>query len=661
MMNYPRMMKNLRWNRILFIFCSFGVVMGIAIGISIGWIAKELPPVDVLTHYKPAIQTIVLDTDGKRIGKYYDERRLVLKREQIPQYVIETLLAAEDQEFYRHTGFDIPGILRAFWANLKSFSISQGGSTISQQVARLMFLTTERTFTRKIKEAILTVQIEKKFSKDEIITIYLNQNCFGHGAFGIEAAARSFFQKTTAELSIPESALLMSLLKNPTRFSPIKHPDKSIGSRNRVLARMVDSAFITEEEEKRYSSEQLNLNIDIQQGFIAPYFVEEIRQTLTRVLGSKQVTTGGLTVRSTLNRGHQEAANRAVQEGIKAFQERHSKAEDIQAALIAIRPGTGEITAMVGGSSFRKTKFNRSIQSKRQSGSAIKPFVYLAALQKGFTPSTILMDTPYEYIDPQTGKSWKPGNYDRKFRGPVTLRNCLEDSLNIPTVKLVDKIGLDMFLRTVSAAGIKSGLPPFRSSVLGTGEVTLLELTNAYATIASGGMRVEPRMITSVKNSEGKSIFKQERKIEEVFDAQSCYQLTEILEGAVKYGTCWRAKVLGIPVAAKTGTTDNYTNAWFIGYVNDLAVGVWVGFDLNVSMGHGETGSRAAGPIFVDFMRDVLMGQQIQQFDVPDGIINIPICHESGYIAGRNCPVVIKEPFKENQTPHLKCPIHPEY
>jgi len=654
-------MKLVNWNRIVLFFCCLGLFFGIVTGAAIGWIAKDLPPVDVLTRYKPEIQTIVLDSEDQRIGRFYDVRRLVLTREQIPELVIETILAAEDQDFYNHTGLDFSGIARAMLTNLKSGSISQGASTISQQVSRLMFLTNERTFSRKIKEAILTVQIETKFSKDEIITIYLNQSCFGRGAFGIEAAARTYFQKHASELTVSESALLMSLLRNPTYFSPVKHPERAIAGRNLVLARMETSNFISPEERKLFSEEPLKLNIDVQQGFIAPYFVEEIRKKLTGILGSDVLVAGGLKVRSTLVKRHQEAANRAIQAGLDAFRTRHPDAEDIQAALISIRPGTGEITSMVGGSSFRKTKFNRTVQAKRQSGSAIKPFVYLAALRNGFTPSTILMDTPYEYIDPQTKKSWKPGNYDNKFRGPVTLRRSLEKSLNVPTARLVEKIGLKTFLDTASSAGIESVLPPYHSTALGSGEVTLLELTNAFATIAAGGIRTQPRMINSVSDPDGRVVYQPERKVSEEFDMQSCYQLTKILEGTVQSGTCWRAKALGRPVAAKTGTTDDYTNAWFVGYLPDLAVGVWVGYDMNRSMGHGETGSRAAGPIFVDFLSACSAGDPSVEFTMPEGIVLRKVCHESGYLAGRNCPMIIDEAFKVEDAPRLKCPIHPEY
>jgi len=651
--------KKNSFKKYLILFSLTGLLAGLALGVTIGWIMRSLPPVELLLQYKPATQTVVLDDEGNLIGRYYQERRLVLKHDEIPEVVINSLLAAEDQHFFQHGGFDKYGIARAVMSNLKARTISEGGSTITQQVARLMFLTTERTFTRKIKEAILTFQIERRFSKDEIITIYLNQSCFGHGAFGIESAAQTFYSKSAKSLNVAESALLVSLLKNPSLFSPIKNPQQSRESRNRVLKRMFDLNYITEEERRIFSSSELNLDLDIQQGFIAPYFVEEIRRLLEKQIGKESLVQNGLTIRSTLNYKHQEAANLAIRNGLDAFIQRHPEsAETIQAALVSLRPDTGDVTAMVGGSSFKKTQFNRVIQAKRQPGSAIKPFLYLSALMKGFTPSSIILDTPYEYRDSQTGKIWRPGNYDQKFRGPVTLRQSLEQSLNVTTAKLAEKIGLETFLNTIKQAGIESPLPPYPSTALGAGEVTLMELVNGYGTIASGGIRVHPRMIYNVTDRNGRQIFEQPVKIHEVFDPISCYQLTRILEGAVEHGTGWRARALNRPVAAKTGTTNDYTNAWFIGYVPNLVVGVWIGFDVNQSMGNGETGSRAAGPIFTEFMQAAISHEDVLKFDCPSGAVQRKVCHSSGYLANEHCPIVIEEAFRPDNQPKKFCPTH---
>jgi penicillin-binding protein 1A len=641
------------------LFGTVGFLAGAGLGIFIAIMIRDLPPVALLTQYQPATQTIVLDQDGNSVGRYYDERRQVLKTDDIPQHVIQALLAAEDRKFYSHGGFDYLRILGAAWGNIKSRGISQGASTITQQVARMIFLTTERTFTRKIKEALVTLQIERQFSKDEIITIYLNQSGFGHGSYGIEAAARTYYNKSVQELTTSESALLVSLLKNPSKFSPINYPERSLKSRNRVIGRMHRCGFITNEEYKTFTGEPLNLNRDIQQGFIAPYFVEEIRRLLESEFGSESLKRDGLTVISTLNRRHQEIANQAIQNGLDAFAQRNPDSSDrIQAAIVSIRPGTGEITAMVGGSSFRKTQFNRAVQAQRQPGSAIKPVLYLDALLNGYNPSTVIMDTPYTYEDPITGRKWTPTNYDNRFRGPVTLRQSLENSLNIPTAKLLEKTGIESFLHTARLLGIESELPPYPSVVLGAGEVTLLELTNAYATIAAGGIKAQPRMIQEVKDTDGRVIYEQPLRVQDVLDPNICFQLTHILTGAVENGTGWRAKALNRPIAGKTGTTNDYTNAWFIGYVPDLVVGVWVGFDIASKMGQAETGSRTAGPIFTEFMIGALADEKITEFEVPKGITQRQICYDTGYLATSGCRNTLNESFIGDNFPKYYCSVH---
>ena len=659
LIDYSGGMKSGRTKYIIYCFSLIGIAFGIIIGIAVGIVMRDLPPVEQLTEYKPATQTTVFDKDGAIIGRYYEERRMVLARDDIPKRVVQALVAAEDRRFYTHSGFDLVGIGRAVLSNLKTRGISQGGSTLTQQVARLMFLTTERTFTRKLKEALLTLLIERKFSKDEIIAIYLNQSCFGHGAFGIEAAAHTFFNKSAKDLSISESALLVSLLKNPSFFSPIKHPERSLESRNRVIERMLNCGFISDEEYSLAIEEPIHLDPDIQQGFIAPYFVEEIRRLLETEFGANTVMRGGLTVLSTLNRKHQESANKAVQKGLAAYAQRNPEESDtIQAALVSIRPSTGEITSMVGGSSFQTTQFNRVVQAKRQPGSSIKPLLYLTALNQGYTPSTVIMDAPYEYKDPKTGRVWKPTNYDLKFRGPTTLRQSLENSLNVTTAKLIEKTTIPAFLDMAARLGIESSLPPYPSVSLGAGEVTLLELTNAYATVAAGGLRVQPRMIQQVTDRNGKVIFQQAPIIHEAVDPRPCFQLTQILMGVVQHGTGWRAKALNRPVAGKTGTTNDYTDAWFIGYIPDLVVGVWIGYDIHTKLGSGETGSKAAGPIFTDFMMDISAEEEILDFEVPEGINWKKVCYDTGYLAAPGCPKTILEAFNGDNLPKIVCPAH---
>jgi penicillin-binding protein 1A len=642
----------------LYLILIGGLVTGLVCGGVLGYWSRNLPPVESLEFYRPDIVTQIFDNKEQVIAEFFTERRIVLQRNEIPKLAIGAVLGAEDAEFYSHSGFDMLGIFRAVLKDIISLKKAQGGSTITQQLSRLLFLTNEKTFMRKIKEALLTVKIEQRYSKDEILMLYLNQSYFGQGAYGIESAARTYFDKSISELTCAQCALLACVLKNPAYFNPLTHPDRALESRNRVLRRMQDAGFISEKDYEQFLSEPLDVVDKADKAKIGPYFVEEIRKTVVDQLGNERVLTGGLKIAATLDRAQQMAAESAVGSGIQAFMERHKESEDIQAALVAIRPNTGEITAMVGGSDFSKTKFNRAVQAKRQSGSAIKPFIYYSALQNGFKPTDIIMDEPVVYKDPQTKREWAPLNYDRKFHGPTTLRTALEQSYNVVTVKLLDRVGVPKAMDIAHRAGIESELPPYLSFGLGSGEVSLLELTNAFATLSSEGLRCKPRYMLQITDERGTLLEKFPAKIEETLDKRYCYMITRLLEGSVERGTCWRAKSLNRPVAAKTGTTDQYTDAWFIGYTPSLAAGVWIGYDLKKTMGSGETGSQAAGPIFVRFMEQVFAGTPIEDFAMPEGCTEATVCQETGFLANSSCPNRITEVFIDGTAPRKQCPVH---
>ncbi len=643
---------------VLYLILGAGLFVGIVGGIVLGLWLKELPRVESLANYKPDVVTRIYAEDNQIIGEFYTERRIPLKRQEIPEAAIMAILAAEDAEFYSHSGFDLPGIMRAAIKNLKNLRNSQGASTITQQLARMLFLTNKKSYVRKIKEAILTIKIERYYSKDEIITLYLNLSYFGHGAYGIQSASLLFFNRPISELSLDQCTMLMGLLKNPASFSPLNHPDRALKSRDRILERMLYKKMIDVDQLTLLKARDLGLESQTEHGNLAPYFVEEVRKNLTASLGNERVLTGGLKVNTTLNPLHQQAANNAVESGLNAFRERHGDDVEIQVALIAIRPKTGEITAMIGGADFKVTQFNRAVQAERQSGSAIKPFVYLTAFINGIKPSDIVIDEKIEYVDPASKVIWKPRNYDRKFHGPVTLRYALEHSLNAATVKVLQKVGIDALLDTIRRAGVESELPPYLSVGLGSGEVTLMELTNAYATIAAEGIRVKPRLIRDIESIDGVLIESFPVDVEEVFSAEHCYQLTRVMQGVVQSGTCWRARRLNRPIAAKTGTTNDSTDAWFVGYTPSLAVGVWVGYDLKRTMGSGETGSRAAGPIFVDFFEQILNGTATENFIKPVDIENIMICAETGFLVTDQCPERTLEAFIKGSAPREPCPIH---
>ncbi len=643
---------------IVIVFTLMGAITGIGVGAVLSFWMHDLPRVESLIYYQPSAVTQVYDIRNELIGEFFIERRLLLKRHEIPSSIINALLAAEDAGFYHHTGFDIPGILRAVYKNLKTFEVSQGASTITQQVSRMLFLSNERTFSRKIREALLTIRLERNYSKDEIVTMYLNHAYFGLGSYGVEAAARSYFGISASDLTVSQSALLASLLKNPAHFSPVNHPQRALKTRNHVLTRMQEAGFLTSDQLERYKAEPLGIRSRPGKVNKASYFLEEVRKQLMEKYGYDGVYRAGMSVYTTLDLNQQEAAENAVESGLMDYRMRHNNPEaKVQSALIALSVGDGAVRAMVGGENFAESKFNRSMQARRQPGSSIKPLVFLTGLLDGFPPNHIIVDAPVVFRDKHTGKVWRPQNYSGKYYGPVTMRYSLEHSLNVPTVKLLDDVGIDAFLQTARSAGIHSELPPYLSVGIGSGEVTLLELSNAYSTVAAGGIYSEPYIIDKVYNSDMELIEEHQVQRKAVFDRESCSQLTSILQGAVLRGTCWRARKTGRPIAAKTGTTDNNTDAWFIGYTPNLVAGIWVGYDLKESLGDFETGSRTAGPIFTDFMKTALAGLPPVEFDIPDSLVEQEVCYESGKIASDRCPEPITEYLKPEQIIQEKIPL----
>ncbi len=634
------------------------LVFGAVVGLFFAALINDLPPVESLEFYKPDIVTYVYDADNTVISEWFTERRVILKRNEIPDKMVHAILSAEDADFYKHTGIDFSGILRAALIDIKSFRVAQGASTITQQLARLLFLTNERTFTRKLKEAILAVEIERHYSKDEILTLYMNQCYFGHGAYGVESAAQTFFDTSVSELTIPQCALLVSLLTNPYYNSPFRFPDKALHNRNKVLRRMYRNGYISAGELKTYLNSPLSVKKGRFKYNVGPYFIEYVRKQTARRIGDSALLKKGLKIYTTLNSREQKAAELAVHKGLEAYRARSENGDKIQGALVAIRPETGDIVAMVGGDDFSQSGFNRAVMAKRQCGSAIKPFVYLTAFQNGFRPNSILNDSPVVFEDPQTHKKWRPKNYDRKYHGPITLRVGLEHSYNVITARLIEHLDISRIIETAHKAGINSSLPPYPSVVLGSGEVSLLELTNAYATLAAYGIRATPRAIRRIEDRNGNVICEVKPDAHEVLDARYCFQITHLLTGAVQSGTAWRARRIGRPVAAKTGTTNDSRNAWFMGYTPSLAAGVWVGFDLPRSLGRHETGSRTAGPIFTDFMEQALTGTAPEDFTPPRGLVAAKICKTTGMLAGPDCPDVVDEYFINGTEPTTVCKLH---
>ena len=729
-------------------------------------VTQNLPQITSLQDYEPSIVTSVYAADGSLIAEFYLERRIVVPLEQIPRKVIEAFVSAEDSRFFEHEGIDYLGILRALWKNIKARGIVQGGSTITQQVTKSLLLSPERSFTRKLKEAILAYRIEKHLSKQEILFLYLNQIYLGHGAYGVEAAAQNYFGKNVQELNLAECATLAGLPQAPSRYSPYSHPERAKERQVYVLNRMVADGYITTNE----AAEALAYELDIKErkdwdvGSL-PYFSEHIRRYLEEKYGEEALYRQGLKVYTTVDVAFQKAGQKAIEKGLYELDKRqgyrgplkHLAPEEIesffkelqesggerqlekgavvkgvvisvfreektvsvrlngtlgslplanmewarkpdpeiaygtvkvsdptkvlkvgdvilarlveedsktkgwilaleqepevQGALLCMENSTGHVKAMVGGLDFKKSQFNRAIQSRRQPGSAFKPFTYAAALDKGYTPTTIIIDSPIIYTDDDMDFKWKPKNYKEKFYGPTLLRTALIFSRNVVTIKILRDIGIDYVIDYARRFGITSPLSRDLSLALGSSGVSLLELTNAYSVFAGMGELVSPIFITKVLDRHGNILEEHTTQKERVLEKDTAYIMTHLLQEVVKYGTGWRARSLKRPAAGKTGTTNKLQDAWFIGFTPEYVSGVWVGFDDDRTLGKFETGSRAASPIWVTFATEILKDKPVNVFSVPENVVFAKIDPKTGLLAKAEDENAVFEAFKEGTAP----------
>ena len=599
--------------------------------------ARDLPSLDALRLYRPKTVSFLYADDGRVIAEYARERRYVVPLERIPNHLILAFLAAEDANFYHHPGVDVSGMVRAFLKNWEAGRIVQGGSTITQQVTRTFLLSNEQTYERKIKEAILAYRMERHLSKEEILFLYLNQIYLGGGAYGVEAAARTFFAKNVENLSLAEAAMMAGLVKAPSRYNPLENLSLARRRQNYVLERMAAAGFVSAEEAARALKEDVSIQSDPNPA-AATGFAEQVRRQVVEKLGEDRLYEDGLRIYTTVNPDMQKAALAAVVRGLEELEARHPEADPdlanmspVQGALVCLDPVSGAVKAMVGGRDPGESDFNRAVQAKRQPGSAFKPFVYAAALAAGYTPADTILDEPVEYED--NGRVWSPQNYDRKFDGPTTLYEGLVRSRNVVTVRLLEKAGLDMVIRYAKAMGIRSHLGRNLSLALGTSEVSLLEMASAYGVIDNGGRCVAPRFITRIEDRDGRELIRFTPRSEVVLDEATAYILLDMMRGVVESGTGGRAAIDGRPLAGKTGTTSDLADAWFIGFSPKLVTGVWVGRDLRERLGDRETGGRAAAPIFKYFMESALAGKPAGEFVPPPGVIFANIDPETGQLA----------------------------
>lgn len=675
-------------------------VLGLFLLISLALIlilSTNLPPVEALRDWKPPVATVVYDAKDRPFGDVAVQRRYYVSLKDIPPHVRQAFISAEDKNFYRHPGVDPVAILRALLANIQHKEIRQGASTITQQVARNLFLTPDRSLRRKIREALLALKIEKHFTKDQILEMYLNYIYLGQGAYGVEAASRIYFGKSVKDLTIDEAAILAGLPKAPTRYNPFRNPERVKERRDYVLSRMHEDGYITEEEYRRLIEKPIKVRLE-NRYYGMDYFLDYVKDYLADKYG-EVILAGGYKVYTTVDKDLQEHARDVLKRGVmrvaqanripflpedpyetanrykeqkielkpgrvyigkvlsvngerlklelgeyefelerkslplekgdfvlvRLYQDRKSKevrAEllpDLQGALVSLDVKTGAIRAMVGGYSYLRSSYNRAVYAKRQPGSAIKPVIYLAALMKGYTQASLIDATPRSFYDPSTGKEWTPDNYEGAEYGQITLRTALAKSVNTATVNLLADIGFDLPIEIGRLLGIE--LKPYYSMALGSIEVTPLQLTSAFQTFANLGVRCEPYFIRKIVAPDGSVIEENSPKCEQVLPPQETRVLVDMLRAVVLEGTAVSASSLQRVVAGKTGTTNDYMDAWFVGFSPDIVAGVWVGFDTKRTMGKGMAGARVALPIWIDYMSVAGYMYPNNDFPIPQGVV----------------------------------------
>lgn len=656
----------------------------------------DLPNVHEVESYRPISNTFLYDDKGRIFASFARERRLIARYEDYPKVLYDAVLSIEDKDFEKHSGFEISRIISAAYRDLVSREAVQGASTLTMQLARNLFLSSERTYTRKLREFILALEIERHFTKSQIFTLYANQIYLGHGIYGFAAGAEFYFGKNVKDLTLEEAALLAALPKAPNNYSPIRNPQRAVWRRNLVINSMLAAGKITAAEATSTKEKPLSLDVKKDPNWLAPYFAEEIRQYLEKKYGDEQVYESGLRVYTTLNIDFQKAANRAVIDGLSAYEHRHgwrahlenvkdlgsdaehyslsewsrpiepgtylhavvasvdpsaavlrfgpykaairnndvawtnhsmsqllsvgdialvkvvsldtdhkariSLEEDsgVQGALLAIDNATGDVKAMVGGRDFNQSKFNRATQALRQVGSSFKPYVYTAAIDQGATPDDTIVDEPATFVT--SSGPYSPHNYDEKFEGVITLRHALAESRNIPAVRLAARLGMRSVIDYAHRFGINEHIPPYLPVALGAVELTLAEHTSAFSSFPNDGLRAIPRYVVKVTDFDGNVLEQNIPVVHDVVGERTARVMTHMLRDVVLHGTAIAANRLKVPVAGKTGTTNDFTDAWFVGFSPAISCGVWIGFDEKKSLGNKETGALAALPVWMAFM-----------------------------------------------------------
>jgi len=635
-LNHSTHNKRRRYRSFILIFLLLlaGAVCGVIVGVIIA-LTHDLPQIRKLESYQPSATTRICSFDGVILAELFAQKRDPVKLEAIPSYLKDALLATEDQRFYSHSGLDIKGIGRAIINDIRARRFVEGASTITQQLAKTLFLTPRRTLLRKLKEAFLALQLERRYTKDAILTLYLNQIYLGSGAYGVEAASQLYFGKPVNALNLSECALLAGLPQAPSRYSPRVNQSLALKRRNVVLKRMLSNKMIASALYEDTVRQPLKLIALARQSDLAPYFTAHIKQMLEKEIGAEQLYKGGLTVTTTLVYQEQKAAAQAVSEGLAALdaRRRHEnlqshtpsstfQAESLpQAALIALDVKTGGIRAMIGGRNFKQSPFNRATIAERQPGSAFKPLVYALAIERGFAQNTLLTDAPVAYKIAGKRKQWRPRNFSGAFKGAITLREALSASQNIPAVHLIEMLGVSSVATFAHQLGIRSHLRPYLSLALGASEIRLIDLTTAYAVFANQGQQTRPFGVIDVYDRDNRRLWHVKPEKKAVMSRAAAAVMTDMLAAVIREGTGRKARGIGRPIGGKTGTTNRYRDALFVGFSPTIAAGVWVGMDDHTTLGRHETGAKAALPIWIQFMQAALDGKPYQHFDLPDDVV----------------------------------------
>ncbi|MBI2247902.1 MAG: PBP1A family penicillin-binding protein [Armatimonadetes bacterium] len=645
-----RFLRHRRRRTLLVTLAVLSAVALVAFGVSAGIaLRRGLPDVSAVFN-PPAETTRIYARDGRLVASLYRENRTSLPLSEIPLIMQHAVIAIEDDRFYQHHGVDLRGTVRAVWRNLLARQIVEGGSTITQQLARNLFLTQKREISRKLAEMILALEVERRLTKQEILERYLNQVYFGHGAHGVGLAAHVYFDKPATDLNLAESALLAGVIRAPSIYSLYQNFALAKERQVVVLRRMAALGYLTNEQAQAAVVQPIRLAEERNVGLVgirAPYFVSYILPYLLERYGENQVYNGGLRVYTTLDFDMQAAAEVAIREGIDGARKQNLSVT--QGALVAIEPRTGHIRAIVGGYDFSESQFNRAWQARRQPGSSFKPFIYLTALASGMPPTKIIDDAPVEYTVPGPEPLWQPKNYDEKFRGPVSMRYALEHSINIPAIKTLAELGPAQVIPYAKRMGITSPLEPNLSLALGTNDVTPLELASAYGTLAALGVRAEPIAIKTVLDRSGQVLEEREPRQELALSAEIAYVMTDLLKGVMTRGT-GQGAAIGRPAAGKTGTTDDYRNAWFIGYTPQLVTAVWVGNDDNSPMNE-VVGATVPARVWAAFMKVATKDLPPDDWVIPPGVTVVTVCGETGLLATNDCKDPRSEAFIEGTAP----------